>query len=205
MHVIVFFPIENNSICWYGLLPVTWHRNRLLSVLPADCHAYQPLDDFPSVPRTLIVPRIVPSSARTTASLLKSNTKSNQIKFYSFGGIQIRVDRSFKRPSESPYLPCLKYCMANSIMECLSELYSDLSDLVDLTLPVLGRISPVIGPSGSTFSKLPMEAAFTMVAGRADATAWGSWSLKIANLNSTYFTLNFSFIFSGKFSTVTWT
>lgn len=136
---------------------------------------------------------------------VESNTKSNHIKFYSFGGIQIRVDRSFKRPSESHYLPCLKYCMANSIMECLSELYSDLSDLVDLTLPVLGRISPVIGPSGSTFSKLPMEAAFTMVAGRADATAWGSWSLKIANLNSTYFTLNFSFIFSGKFSTVTWT
>ena len=51
--------------------------------------------------------------------------------------------------------------MANSIMECLSELYCELSDLVDLTLPVRPRDSPDIGPSESRLSKLPTEAAFT--------------------------------------------
>lgn len=65
------------------------------------------------------------------------------------------------------YLPNLKYFIANSIMEYLPELSSDLSDLEDFILSARLRVSPDTGELGSRFSKLPTEAAFFRLPGRA--------------------------------------
>jgi hypothetical protein len=57
------------------------------------------------------------------------------------------------------YCPCLKLCMANSIMEYVSPPYSDFSDLVDRVLPL--RLREMVGDdSVSPELRLPTEAAF---------------------------------------------
>ena len=77
------------------------------------------------------------------------------------------VVRSSVRPSicqfnshMSTYCPCLKWFIANSIMEYLSVPYSDLSDLVDLTLPLLLRVSL------SALKRFPTDAALTRLLAR---------------------------------------